>query len=90
MNLFRFQSVRSIARHLGDGSMSVPEATTGQQATQSAGAVNAVAIVGMAGRFPGAKNVDEFWRNLRDGTESITFFTGRGTARQWHQPKLIE
>ena len=27
----------------------------------------AIAIVGMAGRFPGARNVDEFWRNLRDG-----------------------
>ncbi len=34
-----------------------------------------IAIVGMAGRFPGARNVDEFWRNLRDGVESITFFT---------------
>ena len=30
-----------------------------------------IAIVGMAGRFPGAKNIDEFWRNLRDGVESI-------------------
>lgn len=34
-----------------------------------------IAVVGMAGRFPGAKNVDEFWRNLRNGVESITFFT---------------
>lgn len=34
-----------------------------------------IAIIGMAGRFPGAKNLDEFWRNLRDGVESITFFT---------------
>ena len=31
----------------------------------------AIAIVGMAGRFPGARNIDEFWRNLRDGVESI-------------------
>ena len=38
-------------------------------------AIDAVAIVGMAGRFPGAATVDEFWRNLRQGTESITFFT---------------
>jgi amino acid adenylation domain-containing protein len=30
-----------------------------------------IAIVGMAGRFPGARNVSEFWRNLRDGVESI-------------------
>ena len=34
-----------------------------------------IAIIGMAGRFPGAKNLDEFWRNLRDGVESISFFT---------------
>nr|QEO74622.1 Beta-ketoacyl synthase [uncultured bacterium] len=34
-----------------------------------------IAIVGMAGRFPGAKNVAEFWRNLRGGVESISFFT---------------
>ncbi|TKK89201.1 SDR family NAD(P)-dependent oxidoreductase [Herbidospora galbida] len=34
-----------------------------------------IAIVGMAGRFPGAGDVDAFWRNLRDGVESISFFT---------------
>jgi acyl transferase domain-containing protein/thioesterase domain-containing protein len=32
---------------------------------------SAIAVVGMAGRFPGARNIDEFWRNLRDGVESI-------------------
>ena len=30
-----------------------------------------IAIVGMAGRFPGAKNIRQFWDNLRNGTESI-------------------
>ncbi|HVQ98062.1 MAG TPA: beta-ketoacyl synthase N-terminal-like domain-containing protein, partial [Mycobacterium sp.] len=32
---------------------------------------NAIAIVGMAGRFPGADSVSAFWDNLRRGTESI-------------------
>jgi len=36
--------------------------------------LGAIAIVGMAGRFPGAKNIDEFWRNLCGGVESITRF----------------
>src|SRR5437016_2868036 len=31
-----------------------------------------IAIVGMAGRFPGARNLDEFWHNLAEGVESIT------------------
>jgi acyl transferase domain-containing protein/acyl carrier protein len=34
-----------------------------------------IAIIGMAGRFPGARNIDEFWRNLRDGVESISFLS---------------
>ena len=34
-----------------------------------------IAIVGMAGRFPGARTVGEFWRNLQDGVESIAVFS---------------
>ncbi|WP_189354298.1 type I polyketide synthase [Mesorhizobium sp. M2A.F.Ca.ET.039.01.1.1] len=32
---------------------------------------NAVAIIGMVGKFPGAENVDQFWNNLVGGIESI-------------------
>ncbi len=34
-----------------------------------------VAVVGMAGRFPGARDVAEFWDNLQCGRETISFFT---------------
>jgi acyl transferase domain-containing protein len=34
-----------------------------------------VAIVGMAGRFPGARDLEAFWANLRDGVESIREFS---------------
>src|SRR5690606_5192923 len=34
-----------------------------------------IAVVGLAGRFPGAENIKQFWRNLREGVESISFFT---------------
>lgn len=33
--------------------------------------VNAIAVVGMAGRFPGANSLSAFWENLRRGEESI-------------------
>jgi len=33
-----------------------------------------IAVIGMAARFPGAANVEQFWNNLRDGVESIAFF----------------
>jgi phthiocerol/phenolphthiocerol synthesis type-I polyketide synthase E len=34
-----------------------------------------IAIIGMACRLPGARSVGEFWRNLENGVESVTFFT---------------
>ncbi len=34
-----------------------------------------IAIIGMSGRFPGARNIDEFWNNLKYGVDSITSFS---------------
>ncbi|MEU5189107.1 SDR family NAD(P)-dependent oxidoreductase [Streptomyces klenkii] len=33
---------------------------------------DAIAIVGISGRYPQARTLDEFWANLRDGRDSIT------------------
>jgi acyl transferase domain-containing protein/acyl carrier protein len=50
---------------------------SGREATMSnvlpPGDSGCIAIIGMTGRFPRARNLDEFWRNLRSGVESITF-----------------
>ncbi|HEY9404067.1 MAG TPA: polyketide synthase, partial [Pyrinomonadaceae bacterium] len=43
--------------------------------TEKADAVEGLAVIGLWGRFPGAENVEEFWRNLRDGVESVSFFS---------------
>lgn len=32
---------------------------------------NRVAVIGMAGRLPGAPDLDAFWRNLREGVEAV-------------------
>ncbi len=45
----------------------------GQDTTQSA--ADEIAIIGMTGRFPGARNVAALWQNLRDGVESLRPFT---------------
>ena len=34
-----------------------------------------IAIIGMAGRFPGAGDLRRFWQNLAEGRESISFFS---------------
>lgn len=48
-----------------------------------------IAIIGMAGRFPGAKNIDEFWQNLQAGVESITFFSDEELLAAGVDPKLV-
>jgi amino acid adenylation domain-containing protein len=71
-DLFQYPTLRSLSdflegRESQDQSVNVP--------CRKRNASHDIAIVGMAGRFPGAKNVREFWENLKNGVESITRFT---------------
>ncbi|HYW40567.1 MAG TPA: SDR family NAD(P)-dependent oxidoreductase [Terriglobales bacterium] len=56
----------------------------------------AIAIVGMAGHFPGARNVAEFWQNLKDGVEAIRPFTDAEllaagvSAEELAQPEYVK
>ena len=42
---------------------------------ENASAVEGVAVIGLDGRFPQAKNITEFLQNLSAGKESITFLS---------------
>ena len=48
-----------------------------------------IAIIGMSGRFPGAKTIEAFWNNLRDGVESITFFSDEQLQASGVEPELL-
>ncbi|MBE7384653.1 MAG: SDR family oxidoreductase [Leptolyngbya sp. SIO1E4] len=49
-----------------------------------------VAIIGMSCRFPGAENIEVFWRNLRNGVESISFFEDSELLAAGVAPGLIK
>jgi acyl transferase domain-containing protein/acyl carrier protein len=49
----------------------------------------AIAIVGVAGRFSGARTMDEFWQNLCNGVESISFFSEDESLILRIKPELI-
>ena len=38
---------------------------------ENAVSADAIAIIGMSGRFPGSENVEEFWRNLKENKDLI-------------------
>jgi amino acid adenylation domain-containing protein len=42
---------------------------------ESPGNGTEIAIIGMSCRFPGALGIEEYWHNIRNGVESISFFT---------------
>ncbi|MCP4701299.1 MAG: amino acid adenylation domain-containing protein, partial [Gammaproteobacteria bacterium] len=76
VDLFKHPSIHALARHLSRQQDTAAMRKSQKRAEiRLAGiASNEIAVIGMAGRWPGAENVDAFWRNLRDGVESIRFF----------------
>ncbi|HEX6291074.1 MAG TPA: SDR family NAD(P)-dependent oxidoreductase [Herpetosiphonaceae bacterium] len=52
--------------------------------------IDGIAIVGMAGRFPGAGTVDELWSNLQQGVESISFFSDQELLDEGIDPALLD
>jgi acyl transferase domain-containing protein/acyl carrier protein len=80
--LFEAPTIRALARYLaGDDAGEAPTAVETELARRreaarvAAGPREPIAIVGLAGRFPGARDAGQFWDNLRNGVESVTFFS---------------
>ena len=49
-----------------------------------------IAVIGMAGRFPGAANIEEFRENLENGVESVTFYSDDELKAAGIGPDLLE
>jgi amino acid adenylation domain-containing protein len=73
VEMFQYPRISALAERM---TRTAPaRAATRGARDRARGEDNLVAIVGMSGRFPGARNVGQFWRNLRDGVESISHFS---------------
>jgi amino acid adenylation domain-containing protein len=94
--LFQHTTVEALARRIdGDRAEDEPAAPAAGIAPRAAPSrrpadgERSIAIVGMAGRFPGASDVEAFWRNLCDGVESITTFGAEELRRAGVPDELI-
>ncbi len=71
--LFQYPTISTLAEHLhGAGASPGSDSVRVRRRALPSEGSSDIAIVGMAGRFPGARNVAEFWNNLVQGIESIT------------------
>jgi amino acid adenylation domain-containing protein len=86
LDLFRHPTVSALAAHLGGTPMEVaasapapagphpaPPSLQSPPAQDTPAGRQGIAVIGLAGRFPGAANVRQLWENLCRGVESITF-----------------
>ncbi|GJH31342.1 amino acid adenylation domain-containing protein [Paraburkholderia hospita] len=71
VDLFRHPNVEALATHLRNALGIAQQRTIGRRRDLQDGSI---AVVGMSGRFPGARNVREFWANILAGRDCITHF----------------
>ncbi|AUX45571.1 peptide synthetase [Sorangium cellulosum] len=102
VDLFQYPTIRSLAAHLrarfgvtgaGEGTRAAPPAPASHRRSSApvGGAIqeNDVAIIGMAGRFPKARDTSALWYNLIHGVEAISFYTADELAALGVKPELI-
>lgn len=72
VELFNQPTIDSLARYLTTDTLPPTEVAPAKTQRRKD---EPIAIIGLAGRFPGAKGTDELWQNLCAGIESISFFS---------------
>ncbi len=86
VELFQYPTIRTLAAWL---SQAEETDVTPVRIRSGAGNSDAIALIGVAGRFPDADDLRTFWDNLRDGRESISFFSDDELLASGVEPDLI-
>jgi acyl transferase domain-containing protein/thioesterase domain-containing protein/acyl carrier protein/SAM-dependent methyltransferase len=80
-------SVRALSTQLTPDAPSAPVSPASSPRTPAPPSPIDIAIVGMSGRFPGARNLSEFWNNLARGIDSVTEVpAGRWPIDRYYDP----
>jgi acyl transferase domain-containing protein/acyl-CoA synthetase (AMP-forming)/AMP-acid ligase II/aryl carrier-like protein len=87
IDLFQHPTIAALAKHISRSSQTeAVKLQPRQRQTENTG----IAVIGMAGRFPGADSIDRFWQNLCDGVESISFFSDAEILAAGIDPALLQ
>ena len=78
VDLFTYTTIRSLSMYLEGkqtNDSSEPEVSEESKKISKEISKEEIAVIGMAGRFPGANTIKRFYENIRDGRECVSFFT---------------
>jgi malonyl CoA-acyl carrier protein transacylase len=97
VDMFTYPTIETLANYLNQ-SQSSEKTTAAQQGYERAQLRthqatvddSDIAVIGMACRFPGANNIEAFWQNLKNGVESIDFFTAEEVMASGVAPDLVK
>ena len=75
--LYQYPTVAGVAAYLDQQAVQVLTPLAAEQASENQPLTtdSEIAVIGMGGRFPGAATIEELWDVLREGRETIRFFT---------------
>ncbi|MCU0289245.1 MAG: SDR family NAD(P)-dependent oxidoreductase, partial [Acidobacteria bacterium] len=87
VQLFKYPTIRQLREYVQGKTVKLPSLVS-----KPAGIIkNAdIAVIGMAGRFPGAANIHEFWHNLKNSIHAISFFSDSELAESGIDPELLQ
>ncbi len=95
VDLFRFTTIRTLAKVLSDlsslrGSDPAGDGLrAGEPSSASPAQDERIAIVGVAGRFPGADDADQLWANLMAGVDAIHTSSAEELAAAGVDPEVL-
>lgn len=100
VSVFQYPTIRTFVDYLKreqstDSSISgtsLPESSAKDLAVSNASSRSSdIAVIGMACRFPGARTIQQFWENLVNGKETISFFTSQELINEsMADPQVID
>jgi acyl transferase domain-containing protein/surfactin synthase thioesterase subunit/non-ribosomal peptide synthetase component F/acyl carrier protein len=75
IEVFQFGTLTDMAGHCSSSSRESGERSVAAPRRARRSETTKLAVVGMAGRFPGAPTIDAFWEDLKNGADSLTTFS---------------
>jgi len=72
--LYQFPTVSGVAKLISGANKAIV-APSKEKTHKDKGSNRDIAIIGMAGRFPGSNTIAEYWDVLTEGRETISFFS---------------
>lgn len=93
VDIFQNPTIRTLSRFIENGKHSEVKSIRHFQESEKTDLEDlnsGIAVVGMAGRFPGASDIYEYWEIIREGKETVSRYTREDLEQKGVPPELLD